>query len=132
MRNEQYLVLDPDGSFRWITTDRSHMFDSFYSALDCSCVECVNVSRDGILIAIVDESGIVNGKPINRYASILYPGAFYGAYLYGSVIFCRVGLLDGEPDWFPLNSFALNCLEHRLGLFIPPCPDDQQTDGSSE
>lgn len=131
MSKEQYLVLDPDGSFRWITTDRSHMLDSFCSALDCTFMECVKVSSDGILIAIVDESGIINGKPINRYASILYPGAFYGSYLYGSVIFCRVGLLDGEPDLFPLNSFALHYLEHRLGISIPPCPDDQ-TDGSTE
>lgn len=122
MKKEHYLVLDPDGTFRWITADRSHLLDAFHSALDCSCVECVCVSSDGILCAIVDESGIINGKPVNRYASILYPGAFSGSYLFGSVLFCRIGLWNGEPDWFPLNSFALHYLSHRLGLPIPPCP----------
>lgn len=118
MSKEQYLVLDPDGSFRWITADRSHLLEAFYAALNCSCVECVRVSSDGILCAIVDESGIINDKPINRYASILYPGAFYGSYLFGSVLFCRIGFDAGEPDWFPLNSFALHYLEHRLGIVL--------------
>lgn len=119
MSKEQYLVLDPDGTFRWISVDRSHLLESFYAALDCTCVECVRVSSDGILCAIVDESGIIDAKPINRYASNLYPGS----YLFGSVLFCRIGIRNGEPDWFPLSRFALHYLEYRLGMSIPPCPE---------
>lgn len=37
MKKENYLVLDTDGTFRWISADRSHLLEAFHTALDCSC-----------------------------------------------------------------------------------------------
>lgn len=40
---EKYLRLDPDGTFTWITIDRDDFFESLHEAIDCDCVEHVNL-----------------------------------------------------------------------------------------
>ena len=126
MKKENYLVMDPDGSFRWITADRQSLLQDFYAALDSFCVECVRISSDGILCCIVDESGVLNNKRLNPLASRLYAGSAHGAYLFGSVLFVRIGLVDGDLDWLPLNDFALDYLQYRLGMPIPLAPAEDE------
>lgn len=116
---EHYLVLDPDGSLRWIDTDRSHLAASFRKAINCDWLE--NVTLPYGFCCIVDEFDKVrqDPKPVNPYASLFYPGTQYGDPLVGSVVFARIGLVDGESDWVPLTSRDIRLIELITGLEVP-------------
>lgn len=115
----KFLCLDPDGTFRWIHTTRKRLLDDFYAAIGCDCVEHVRLPFN--FGCVVDESGKIKSvpQPVNPYASRLYPGSPYGDPLVGPVIFVRIDLVDGEPDWCPLHSFQIPLLERLLGLEVP-------------
>lgn len=42
---EKYLLLNPDGSMRWITTDRKNMLHNFREAIGCDLIEQVTEAR---------------------------------------------------------------------------------------
>ena len=123
---EHYLVLDPDGSFRWIDTDRTHMAASFRNAINCDWLE--NVTLPYGFNCIVDEVGKVRQmpKPVNPFASLFYPGTMYGDPLVGSVIFVRIGLVDGESDFVPLTTRDIRVIELITGLEVPQLQSDSE------
>ena len=115
----KFLCLDPDGTFRWIHTNRRQLLADFHVAIGCDMLEYVQLPfRFG---CVVDECGKIKAdpQPVNPYASLLYPGTPYGDPLVGPVIFVRIDLVDGEPDWCPLHSFQISFLESFLGLEVP-------------
>lgn len=116
---EKYLRLDPDGTLSWITIDRDHFLDGVYKAIGCDWVE--NVRLPGGIWAIVDEAGKMKNppQPVNPLASRLYPGTAYGDPLVGPVVFARIDLVDGEPDWCPLRPFQISMLQAVFGIEIP-------------
>lgn len=116
---ERYLVLDPDGSFRWIETTRDKLAASFRAAIGCDWLE--NVRLPYGFCCVVDECGKIKEpqQPINSLASRFYPGTMYGDPLVGPVVFCRIDLVDGESDWVPLTDMQLAIVELITGKKVP-------------
>ena len=116
---EQYLVLYPNGFLNWIETSRREMCANFRKAIGCDFLE--NVTLPYGFCCIVDESGKIKEEPqpLNPLASRLYPGSFYGDPLVGPVVFARIDLIDGEPDWAPLNDRDIMVLELIIGKKVP-------------
>lgn len=102
---EEYMIIEPNGAIRWIQTERENMLDTFHAAIGCDCLENVRtIVRDVCLI--VDESGKVkaNPQPHNERASRLYWGYLAGKDdIVGPAIVAAIHLVDGDPDWVPLN-----------------------------
>lgn len=117
--SERYLVLDPDGSFRWIETSRKQLAASFRAAIGCDWLE--NVTLPYGFCCVVDECGKIKTpmQPFNPLASRFYPGTFYGDPLVGSVVFCRIDLVDGEHYWCPLREQDLAIIELITGKEVP-------------
>lgn len=116
---ENYLVLHPDGRMEWIQTEHSKICDAFRKAIGCDWLE--NVTLPYGFCCVVDEVGKIrqDPKPVNPWASMFYPGTWYGDPLVGSVVFCRIGLVDGESDWVPLTQRDLAMIGLATGLDIP-------------
>ena len=124
MAKEKYLRLDPIGEVSWITIDRDHLLDGLRDAIGCKWLECVYLNYD--ICVIVDEIGKIKDppQPINRFASRLYPGTVFGDPLVGPVVFARIDLVDGEPDWCPLLPDDIGLLQHSLRIEIPNPEED--------
>lgn len=116
---EEYLVLYPNGYLNWIQTAHSDILEAFHKAIGCNMLEQVTLPYG--FCCIVDECGKIKDKPqpLNPLASRMYPGTFYGDPLVGPVIFVRIDLIDGEPDWAPLRDQDLIILELLLGKKVP-------------
>lgn len=121
---ENYLVMDPDNSIRWIQIDRSQLLPELYKAIGCDCVENVRTIIPDVCL-IVDESGRVKHPPQkhNALASPLYLGFLLGADdIVGPAVVAAIHLVDGESDWVPLNAAELAQLR-ALGYPIPDPPE---------
>lgn len=79
---------------------RSSMkLESFYKMLDCELVESVALAPygEGSPVMLVDESGKIKGKPMNRLATeILWQSRGLGDFIVGDV---AVVMFDGIDDW---------------------------------
>lgn len=111
---ESYLVLYPDGSTRNLVCDRSQLNYEIREAIGCELYEIVRTAYGFMML--VDESGVISGKQVlNPYASSFYAGAAEGAYIFGPVVFCCEGFVDGESDIVPVPPRLLTvikiCLE---------------------
>ena len=117
---ERYLVLHPDGSMKWVETERRNLCKTFYDAIGCDDLENVRLWPLNFC-CIVDGCGKVkaNPQPLNPYASALYLGSYFGDPLVGPVVFVRIELVDGDPDWVPLRAEDLHSIEIVTGLKVP-------------
>lgn len=119
MNEEKYLVLFPDGSFRWIHTQHEHIASVFREVIGCEWLE--NVTLPYGFCCVVDECGKIkqNPQPFNPLASRFYPGTYFGDPIVGPVVFCRIGFVDGESDWVPVTDDDLRLIELITGKRIP-------------
>lgn len=117
----EFLVIETDGSLRWIQTNPFRLCEDFYNAIGCDWLENVYTVLDDIVL-IVDEVGKVKSVPqdFNPLASRLYGGFLYGDYIAGPAVVAAIHLVDGESDWVPLNTSELVRLSVFLGIEIPP------------
>lgn len=118
---EKYLVIEPDGSFRWITTTRDRLLSDFYDAIGCDCLENVRSIVPDVCL-IVDESGKIKipRQEYNEKASQFYLGYWLGEdAIVGPAILAAIHLVDGEPDWVPLNHAELQKVISFLGIELP-------------
>lgn len=79
--------------------------EGYENAVDANCVEFVytQIMYDFFrypICLIVDESGLIKGKPFNKMASELYGFPVHGNYIAGDVIF---GVRDGVDILPPEN-----------------------------
>lgn len=119
MNEERYLVLFPDGSFRWIHTQHDQMASAFKEAIGCDWLERVTLPFG--FCCVVDEVGKVkqNRQRLNVFASLFYPGTLYGDPLVGPVVFVRIGLYEGESDWIELTQEDISVIEQITGRKVP-------------
>ena len=127
---EHYLVLEPNGELRWIqVSDRNYLAAAFRKAIGCDLLEHVYLPYG--FGCVVDECGKIklDPQPFNPLASRFYPGTAFGDPLVGPVVFVRIGLVDGESDWVPLEDGDLCRISLMIGKEIPefysPGIDDQ-------
>lgn len=117
IEKERYLVIDPDGSLRWILVDPDHILYAFRKAINCDWLENVYTVLPDIVI-IVDEVGKVKQNPqrFNPVASRLYGGAPYGDFIHGPAVVAAIHYRDGESDWVPLSVPELIKLQNFLQI----------------
>ena len=119
-KSEFYLVLDPDGELHWIhVSDRRQLAAAFRNAIGCDWLEHVNLPYG--FGCVVDECGKIklDPQPFNPLASRFYPGTQFGDPLVGPVVFVRIGLVNGESDWVPLQDEDLRIISLMIGKEIP-------------
>lgn len=109
MTNENYILLHSNGSFETVTLDADKLLNEFYKAIDCDCIETVSVGKiaDTNILLIVDESGVLKGKPVNLLASPLYSGTAYGNPIVGDALLATTGFRAGDPDIVGFNDHQL-------------------------
>ena len=112
------MVIDPDGSTRWIEIERCNMLQEFHKAIGTDMLENVRTIFDHICL-IVDELGKIRKppKPHNDVASDFYRGwIMYDDDIVGSAIVAAIHLVDGEPDWVPLNQEEQQIVEGHMAI----------------
>ena len=115
---EKYIVIDPDGSTRWIEIDRSNMMHEFCQAIGTNSLENVRTIYPDVCL-IVDELGKIRNppQPHNAVASSFYQGWIIGDDdIVGPAIVAAIHLVDGEPDWVPLDLFELDVVEAQIAF----------------
>ena len=96
----RHLVLLPadDGPLRLVKADD---LTDMYAAIGCDTIDVVGLKRavgylppgagderDGWAL-VVDDNGLLTGKPLNRRASILYGARSHGQVIVGDVLLAR-------------------------------------------
>lgn len=121
---EKFLVISPSGELYWEEIKRIEMLDRLYEIIDCDSVECVTTVLDGISL-IIDECGRIKDPPQehNELASNMYLGWIMGRDdILGPAVLVSIGMVNGEPDWVPLNEEQFARLSLYLGVAIPEVP----------
>ena len=129
---ERYMVLETTGEIRWIETERENMIKAFTEAIGCERLENVRTIIPDVCM-IVDEEGKVKAQPqeLNASATCLHWGGLDPIknmkeaitnllrgkdLIVGPVVFAAIHLVNGEPDWVPLNELELQRLkEYGIG-----------------
>ncbi len=74
----QVQILRVDGTTETITPPRHQAIKTISAALGCSTCDVVNL-RDG-RVMLVDDTGMVDGKPVNPKATAIYHGVYSTPY----------------------------------------------------
>ena len=115
---DKYIVIMPSGEIRWELVEPEKRMQRFREIIGTDCVENVRTILPDICI-IVDESGKIKDPPqqFNVWASLLYAGFLRGRdTIVGPAIVAAIHLIDGEPDWVPLNAEECRMLK-KMGLY---------------
>ena len=122
MSKEKYLVIYPDGHTDWMETEHDQLVKSCYEVIGCDCVENVPTIINDVCL-IVDESGKVKDPPQmhNGKASVFYAGWYAGDDIVGPAVVAAIHLVDGEPDWVPVNQQELDKVMALTQLFDDLC-----------
>ena len=72
-------MIIPRGSYKIIRVDgteemvpRNPTIKDIYKAIGCECIDTVCLDREAQTVMMVDDTGLIDGKPINRKATVLY------------------------------------------------------------
>lgn len=119
MSKKKYMVIYPDGHTDWMETEHDQLVQTCYKVIGCNCVENVRTIITDVCL-IVDESGKIKDPPQlhNGKASVFYAGWYAGADdIAGPAVVAAIHLVDGEPDWVPLNQQELDKVMELIQLF---------------
>jgi hypothetical protein len=99
-------------------TIESPTFRGLAKAIDARNFEVVHATGlEPPLIMIVDEEGLLTGKPVNLCGSILYGYLDHGYPIVGDILIMQEGINDdGEPDIVGLPTGVLAFLAQMIGL----------------
>lgn len=123
----KFLLLSSGGLISTIDNSDYYFFkperfnNYVHGILDCDCYErvvCRSLAKYNISM-LVDESGILKGKPINFDAWRLYSGFASNAPIVGDVLFCSECYQDfgegfPEADFCFLNNDQINFLIQQI------------------
>ena len=115
---EKYMVIMPSGEIRWELVEPAERMKRIYEIIGTDFVENVCTILPDICI-IVDESGKIKNPPqqFNPLASLLYAGFLRGHdIIVGPAIVAAIHIVDGDPDWVPLNQQEEQKLRN-MGLY---------------
>lgn len=123
---EKYIRLRANTAPDIVEIDAENLLQEFYKVIDCDCIETCRGYRDilGIRL-IVDESGKLKDRPLNRMASFVFNGGDQHAdYIAGTALLACVGERNGEADLVPFSEtdtiqildFLLFLWNHTIGL----------------
>ena len=80
---------DIQGGYKLIRVDGSESFvegkptiGKIQASIGCDCCDSVTIDRRNQIIMLVDDTGMVDGKPVNRKATALAAEAFGPQYPY--------------------------------------------------
>ena len=113
-----FLLLKANGEYSRIELpigEDAHVFNErVHELIGCELYEVVSI-RDNFFF-LVDERGKLGAdpKPINKKASLFYPGLLVGDPIVGDVLIGKRGYVNGESDIVGLDEEALS---HFEGIF---------------
>lgn len=85
-----YLIIRVDGSEE--TIEKHPFLKTICKQIGCDCIDTVLIDRKSETVMIVDDTGMVDGKPVNAKATELYhaickPGTPFS--IHGDVAICN-------------------------------------------
>jgi hypothetical protein len=86
IRRGEYLLISTSGEQTLV--ERKPTIDRIQNAIGATCLDTVNIDRRNSQIMMVDDTGMLDGKPVNELATQLYraicrPGTF--GFIHGNV-----------------------------------------------
>jgi hypothetical protein len=66
----EYLIIRVDGSEEVVTGKPT--LEKVYAAIGCECIDTVLLDRASETLMMVDDTGMIDGRPINAKATKLY------------------------------------------------------------
>ena len=114
VHSNTFLLLKANGELSRVNIpvgDAEAFNDNVHKHLGCQYYELVSIKND--FYFIVDELGKITNppKPINKKASLFYPGTNYGDPIVGTVLIGKHGYVNGEPDAVGLDEDDLKYYE---------------------
>lgn len=115
---EEFLVVPVSGNpYVLQLEDHDDLLDQAHQIIGCRGVEFVHC---GSFIMLVDDVGALDPpKPVNVFATSLYPGFDFGDMIHGVAIIGKQGFYAGEPDIVGLGPKDMNMLLafwHAIGV----------------
>lgn len=94
MKQEFFIVIGVDMSFKTVAAERKPDLDFYYSLIGEQGLEIIRHWTKTKQVLLVDDCGLLRENPrMNVLASYLT-----GRKLVGNVVMCKEGMRDGEPD----------------------------------
>ena len=81
-------------------------------------VHALGLALTGCLL-LVDDSGRINDKPINPYASWLYGRDLHGNPVHGTAVLAADVMTDDGPDWAWLTQAEASEFAERMLTHVP-------------
>lgn len=109
--SETYLLLKADGTYSRVNIPYPEFNDNVHKLIGFEWFELVSI-RDKFYF-VVDECGKLykEPKPVNKKASLFYPGMLHGDMIVGDVLIGKHGYVDGEADIVGLSEEDLKYFE---------------------
>ncbi|MFC9035425.1 DUF3846 domain-containing protein [Streptomyces arboris] len=124
-KNNHALILRTNGEFEIIDWPKGNHLPILYTGIGCTHVDAVDISPR--LSMWIDDSGLINGSPVNRAATILYaihqePHQHY----HGDVII--TGGVDHEGETLGLtNDEIASLIEFHLTFTTVSVPGQRES-----
>ena len=70
VRRGEYKIIRVDGTEELV--EEKPTLGAVYQAIGCECVDTVTLDHERMIVMMVDDVGMVDGKPVNPKATELY------------------------------------------------------------
>lgn len=116
------IKVTTDGSVELLPWSKGFRFSK---AIDCACIEVVHpIMLQAPFLMICDDSGLIDGKPMNNVASYFYGSHMHGQVIAGDVAFAKEVSIEGGLDVYGLTetevSYLLTVMKcMRIGARLP-------------
>lgn len=104
--------LNTNGTFRKFHMSRDAFTIS--QAIDCDFIEIVRPVGYYPCVLVIDDSGRLKDKPVNKLASLIYGIKRHGEPIVGNALLLKEGMFNGEPDLMSLDVEDLLIWQMRL------------------
>ncbi|WP_314416114.1 DUF3846 domain-containing protein [Streptomyces kroppenstedtii] len=120
------LVLHPDASFQTVEWPRNSAagLRTLYAEIGCICITVVDLSPK--VSMWLDDEGIINGSPVNQWATTVYSAtAPVHQKYHGTAVF--TGGTDARGNTTGLTRDNCDALLELAGIEIPTFPHQRTT-----
>lgn len=112
VHSTSYLLLKANGECSRVEIPYDKFNERLHELIGCEYYELVSFKDD--FYFAVDELGkcYKNPKPVNKKASLFYPGMLAGDFIVGDIIIGKHGYVNGEPYMVGLTEDELKYFEN--------------------
>jgi len=120
------LKLNTDAPFMETHSENfKRVLDFAYDAIGCDCIEAVHpVHLPKPYVMIVDESGMLNRRPVNPIGSALYGTNIHGWPIVGPALIMKEAMTIDGPDIVTLKEQDIATLQNIINNTIDTVKED--------